>query len=210
MAARTTPRTRIQAQNREIILEAALAVFAASGYRGATVDAIAAKAKMSKPNLLYYFRRKEEIYVALLERILEGWLEPLKTLKPGGDPLTEIGDYIRAKLQASRANPEASRLFANEILHGAPMIGKFLRGPLKALVDEKAAVIAGWAAAGKIASVDPHHLIFAIWATTQHYADFDVQVRAVLGGKPDHLEEAERTLLALILGGLSLRAALPA
>ena len=37
----------------------------------------------------------------------------------------------------------------------------------------------------------PHHLIFSIWALTQHYADFDVQVRAVLGEGHDPFAEAE-------------------
>jgi TetR/AcrR family transcriptional regulator len=105
----------------------------------------------------------------------------------------------------SREQPEASRLFANEILHGAPAIGKFLMGPLKTLVDEKAAVIGGWIAQGRLAAVDPHHLIFAIWATTQHYADFDVQVHAVLGNGGNHMGTAEKALLALIMNGLRPR-----
>ena len=203
MLARKPPRTRIQAENREIILEAALEVFSASGFRGATVDGIARRAGMSKPNLLYYFKRKDDIYVAVLERTLEDWLAPLRRLDAQGDPLQEIGGYIRAKLRMSRDNPKASRLFANEILHGAPMIGRFLAGPLKRLVDEKAAVIRAWGEQGRIAAIDPHHLIFAIWATTQHYADFDAQVRAVLGEPKDSDAAAERALTTLFLTGLT-------
>jgi TetR/AcrR family transcriptional regulator len=197
--------TRIQAANRQVILDAALSVFSASGFRGATVDRIAAKVGMSKPNLLYYFRRKEDIYRALLERTLADWLEPLNRLDAGGDPLKEIETYIRAKMELSRERPEASRLFANEILHGAPAIGDFLAGPLKTLVDEKAVIIRRWIAEGRLAPIDPHHLIFAIWATTQHYADFDVQVRAVLGDRKDHMETAQNTLLAIVLEGLRPR-----
>jgi TetR/AcrR family transcriptional regulator len=197
--------TRIQAINKEIILEAALEVFSAYGFRGSTVDQIAAKADMSKPNLLYYFRRKEDIYVALLEKTLADWLEPLKRLDPNGDPLREIAAYVRDKLLMSRDNPKASRLFANEILHGAPAIGSFLKGPLKNLVDEKARVIRGWIEEKKIAAVDPYHLIFSVWAMTQHYADFDVQVRAILGNDNEHFAAAEETILTLILNGLKPR-----
>jgi TetR/AcrR family transcriptional regulator len=174
--------TRIQRRNRKAILEAALQAFSAYGFRGATIDAIAEKAGMSKPNLLYYFPSKEAIYVAVLEDTLEEWLQPLAELDPTGDPVEEIGRYIEAKLAMSEARPEASKLFANEILHGAPAIGDFLRGPMKALVDAKGAVIGRWIADGRLAAVDAHHLIMMIWAVTQHYADFDVQVRAVLGG----------------------------
>jgi TetR/AcrR family transcriptional regulator len=202
--AEAVQKTRIQARNEEAILDAALTVFSAYGYRGTTVDQIAAEAGMSKPNLLYYFRRKEDIYVTLLERTLEDWLEPLKALDANGDPVEELTRYISTKLGMSRDNPAASRLFANEILHGAPMIGEFLKGPLRRLVDEKAGVIQQWSESGKITAVNPHHLIFAIWATTQHYADFDVQVKAVTG-KRDTIPAALDTLLTLMMQGLKPR-----
>ena len=195
--------TRIQARNKELILDAALDIFSAFGFRGATVDQIAAKSEMSKPNLLYYFRRKEDIYVALLEHTLSDWLKPLAELNPSGDPLIELSRYISAKMEMSEANPKASRLFANEILHGAPMIEKFLKGPLKQLVNEKAQVIKSWIAAGKLAPVDPYHLIFAIWAVTQHYADFSVQVDAVLGRRED-IRTAQKAVLEILLRGLKV------
>ena len=202
---RTTRKTRIQTLNEGIILDAALEAFSAFGFRGTTVDQIAARCGLSKPNLLYYFRRKEDIYTAVLERTVADWLEPLRAIDPGGDPITELSRYVSAKLSLSRERPEASRLFANEVLHGAGAIAKFLHGPLKDLVDEKAQVIATWMRAGKLARVDPHHLIFAVWATTQHYADFDAQVRAVLGDRRDYMKEAEQTLLALLTDGLRPR-----
>lgn len=199
------PKTRIQNQNEQLILDAALEVFSAYGFRGTTVDQIAGKCGMSKPNLLYYFRRKADIYTAVLERTLADWLAPLRALDATGDPIEQLSRYITAKLKLSRERPEASRLFANEILHGAPAIGKFLKGPLKELVDEKAAIIKAWTAQGKLAPVNPHHLIFAIWATTQHYADFDAQIKAVLG-EGDHIKEAEKALLSLLINGLRPRA----
>jgi TetR/AcrR family transcriptional regulator len=198
-------KTRIQAQNKELILAAALEVFSAFGFRGATVDQIAAKCGLSKPNLLYYFRRKEDIYVAVLEHTLQGWLEPLRNLDPVGQPVEEVTRYIQAKIRLSRDNPKASRLFANEILHGATAIAPYLRGPLKQLVDEKAAVIRDWMDAGKLRAIDPYHLIFAIWATTQHYADFDAQLRALTDDAPDLMEKAEITVVSLFIEGLRPR-----
>ena len=201
-------RTRIQAKNRQLIVDAALGVFSAYGFRGTTLDQIADAASMSKPNLLYYFRRKEDVYLAVLEHTLDDWLEPLKALDPSGDPIGEIRLYIERKLEMSRAAPEASRVFANEMLHGAPVLGETLAGPLKALVDEKAAIIRRWVAEGRLAPIDPHHLIFSIWATTQHYADFDVQIRAVLGERADgdaHFDDARNFLDALFLDGLRPR-----
>jgi TetR/AcrR family transcriptional regulator len=206
-AAQTQRRTRIQEEKEEKILEAALDVFSMHGFRGATIDQIAEVAGMSKPNLLYYFRTKEAMHRALIERVLDTWLDPLREFDAEGNPASEIRSYIRRKLEMARDFPRESRLFANEVLRGAPLIEDELKGPLKELVDEKAEVIRTWAKAGKIAKCDPYHLIFSIWSTTQHYADFDVQVRAVLGQEKDgdgRFEDAARYLEQLFMGGLAI------
>ncbi|TWG93304.1 TetR family transcriptional regulator [Mesorhizobium sp. J18] len=198
-------RTRIQREKREIILEAALEVFSMHGFRGSTIDQIAEAAGMSKPNLLYYFRSKEDIHNTLLSRLLETWIAPLREIDAEGDPVTEIRSYIRRKMEMARDFPRESRLFANEILQGAPRILPMLDTDLKNLVDEKAKVIRLWMRQGKLVNADPYHLIFSIWATTQHYADFDVQVRAVLGpdrGGEGRFEDAARFLEQLFIGGL--------
>lgn len=193
----TKPRTRIQEKNSAAILEAALDVFSLHGFRGATLDQIADAAGLSKPNLLYYFPSKDAVHAALLGRLLETWLDPLRAMNPDGDPQAEIMGYVRRKLQLSRDYPRESRLFANEILQGAPRIMGAIEGDLKRLVDEKTAVLRGWMDQGRIARLDPYHLIFSIWALTQHYADFDVQVRAVLGAGHDPYAEAQAFLETL-------------
>ncbi|MFT6104176.1 MAG: TetR/AcrR family transcriptional regulator [Paracoccaceae bacterium] len=174
------PRTRIQQKNIDAILEAALDVFAAHGFRGATLDQIASAADLSKPNLLYYFPGKEAIHTALLSGLMDTWLDPLRAVNAQGEPVEELLCYVHRKLQMSRDLPRQSRLFANEILHGAPNLSGTLGAGLKPLVDEKAKLIEEWIARGHLAPVHPYHLIFSIWSLTQHYADFDVQVRAVL------------------------------
>jgi TetR/AcrR family transcriptional regulator len=184
------PQTRIQAKNRQAILEAGLEVFSSQGFRGATLDEIATMAGLSKPNVLYYFPSKEAIHAALLTRLLDTWLDPLRDMDPNGDPVTELLTYVRRKLALSRDFPRESRLFANEILQGAPRMRDAIEGDLHRLVGEKAAVLQGWMDAGRIARVHPVHLIFSIWALTQHYADFDMQVRAVLGSAEDPYPEA--------------------
>ncbi|MGR3571200.1 TetR family transcriptional regulator C-terminal domain-containing protein [Brevirhabdus sp.] len=187
------PMTRIQKRNRATILRAGLDVFSAHGFRGSTLDQISQEAGLSKPNLLYYFPSKEAIHVALLSALMKNWLAPLRALDPAGDPREELMRYVRAKLAMSREKPKESRLFANEVLQGAPRISDHLQHDLKRLVDEKAAVIQNWVDQGRLARVHPYHLIFSIWAMTQHYADFDVQVRAILGGE-DPFDGAEQFL----------------
>ncbi len=177
----TAERSRIQKRNREAILDAALDVFSAHGFRGATLDQIAEVAGLSKPNLLYYFPSKEAVHKAVLTGLLDTWLDPLKAMDPAGDPVEEVLAYVRRKLDLARDYPRESRLFAGEIIQGAPRLSGVIEGDLRALVTEKAAVLTGWMDAGRITRVDPVHLIFSIWALTQHYADFDAQVRLVLG-----------------------------
>ncbi len=206
--ARSRPQTRIQREKQDVILEAALDVFSLHGFRGATIDQIAEVAGMSKPNLLYYFPSKEQIHRRLISALLATWLEPLREMDAGGDPFPEIRSYIRRKLEMARDFPRESRLFANEMLQGAPRIIEMIEVDLKNLVDEKAKVLLDWMDEGKLARCDPYHLIFSIWATTQHYADFDVQVRAVLGparGGDGRFEDAANYLEQLFLFGLTPR-----
>lgn len=185
------PRTRIQQKNHEAILDAALDVFSQAGFRGATLDQIADAAGLSKPNLLYYFPSKDLVYRSLLDRLLQTWLDPLRAMNAEGEPMQEILAYVRRKIELARDFPKESRLFANEMLQGAPRMTEVLEGDLRALVAEKAAVLTRWMDQGRIVRMNPVHLIISIWALTQHYADFDVQVRAVLGPGHEPFAEAE-------------------
>lgn len=185
------PLTRIQQKNRDLILEGALSVFSVNGFRGATIDQIAEAAGLSKPNVLYYFASKDDIHKTLLTTLLDMWLAPMIRIDPAGDPLEEVMAYVRAKLEMSRRFPRESRLFAYEILQGAPHLTEILGGGLRDMVDRAAAILQGWMDGGRLAPMEPRHLIFSIWALTQHYADFDVQVRAVLGPGHDPFVGAE-------------------
>jgi TetR/AcrR family transcriptional regulator len=143
------------------------------------------------------------VYRAVLDATLDTWLEPLRALRADGDPVAEIRGYIRRKIEMARDLPWESRLYANEVLRGGHLIREEMAGPLRDLVEEKATVIRGWIAEGKLAPHDPVHLIFAIWATTQHYADFDPQVRAVLGrDDPGRFDDAAAFLETLFFRGL--------
>ena len=169
------------------------------------MDKIAAQANMSKSNIFYYFSSKEELYIAVLSYVLSTWLVPLNSISVEQDPIDALSTYIEAKLQLSKKLPEASRLFAMEMMQGAPHLKSTLKGPLKKSVTEKAQVIEQWIAAGKIAPVEPLHLIFSIWALTQHYADFAVQVEALTGKTLSNrafFAQTVHSVQQLLLGGL--------
>jgi TetR/AcrR family transcriptional regulator len=192
-------------EKRRVILAAALDLFSTFGFHGTSIDQIAERADVSKGNLLYYFRSKEELYSSLLRELLSIWLTPLRAFDREQDPAEAIRGYVRQKLIASRDNPAASRLFCIEVMQEAPVFGDELIAHLKVLVDEKRAVIEHWVAEGRLAPVTPHHLIFFLWATTQHYADFSFQVKGLTGKTLKNkafFAEVERSLCDLVLAGV--------
>ena len=206
----TKPKTKAAApiQNkREAVLAAALGLFSRFGLHGTSVDQVAARAGVSKSNLLYYFASKEELYICVLRDLLELWLAPLREFSAEQDPQQAIADYIRRKLVVSRDSPDASRLFCLEMIQGAPLLRDELDRELHDIVERKSAVIQGWIDAGRLAKVDPMHLIFMVWATTQHYADFAVQVQALTGktlADPVFFEQTVANVQAVVLRGVGV------
>lgn len=206
-AAAEAAKGQIRQANESLILEAAERVFAGAGFGGATMAAIAEAAGLPKANLHYYFGNKQDLYRAVLARTLSDWLAPTHRITPEADPATALGDYIRDKMRLSQQRPHASKVFANELLHGAPVLQTLLETELRDLVREKAAVLDGWVAQGRMAPVDTVHLFFTIWSATQTYADFDVQIAAVLGRSaltPKDYAQATEHVVGLVLRGCGL------
>ena len=202
----------IRQANEALILGAAERVFARAGFNGATVAAIADEAALPKANLHDYFGSKHALYRAVLARTLHDWLLPMDLLVPDADPAAALAAYIRAKMAMSAQRPAASRVFANELLHGATAVGDLMRSALRNTVRRKAAVIDGWIAAGRMAPVDATHLFVTLWAATQTYADFEPQVCAVLGcdqlSAAAHARAADHVVM-LILRGCGLAPEVP-
>ena len=69
---------------------------------------------------------------------------PLYNISSDGDPIDELLGYMKAKLKMSKQKPQESKLFATEILHGAPLTQNVLATSLKQTLDEKVAVIDKW------------------------------------------------------------------
>ncbi|PAU79344.1 TetR/AcrR family transcriptional regulator [Halomonas salipaludis] len=166
-------------RNEKAILEAAEQVFAQHGYRGASVQAIAEAAGLPKSNVLYYVGSKQKLYVTLLERMMARWNAMLDDISVDDDPAEVLEAFIRSKMQLTRDHPRGSRLFAAEILGGAPFLQEYLRGELRDWVEARARVFEQWAERGLMDRIDPVWLIFLIWSSTQHYADFEAQVLGI-------------------------------
>ncbi|MCA0273610.1 MAG: TetR/AcrR family transcriptional regulator [Proteobacteria bacterium] len=202
---RPTKRLQTRRQNEQAILEAAEKVFAEAGFGGATMQLIADMAGLPKANLHYYFATKEELYRKVVARIFEIWLHAADTFDNAPGPVEGIGAYIDAKMDISRRHPFGSKVWASEVMHGAPVIQDYLETTLREWTAGRIAAIQRWIDEGRLAPVDPRHLLYMIWATTQHYADFGHQIETLNDGKPlseKQWKAAKDSVKEIILRGI--------
>lgn len=198
---------KIREQNRKNILAAAEDSFVKNGFKGTSMQSIADAAELPKANVLYYFKSKQALYLAVLDEIIRRWDESIDDMSEGDDPAEVLGNYIRAKVDLAIQYPNASKIFALEIIQGAPNLQDHLRSNLRTWVRDKSKIIQSWIDQGKMKAVDPEHLIFMIWSTTQHYADFDTQILTVTNKlEYDELDvqRIKDLLCTIILGGCGL------
>ncbi|MCZ6830313.1 MAG: TetR/AcrR family transcriptional regulator [Gammaproteobacteria bacterium] len=204
--------TNKKAEIREIytgrIIAAAEEVFALKGFKGATTQEIADRAGLPKANVHYYFKTKEILYNAVLEDVVVVWKKDADAFDQSKDPTVALTEYIKSKMFHSFTRPSGSKVWANEIIHGAPVLGDEKLGKFLNIWEKRKTIqIRRWIKHGKILPVDPHYLLFMIWATTQHYADFEHQI-SVLNGKKalskDQQEQATKNVIGIILRGIGL------
>lgn len=198
---------RIRQQNEARIVQAAEVEFAQHGFKGTSLNAVAERAELPKSNILYYFKSKHGLYGAVLADILEMWNQAFNEVTADADPAEVLYAYIESKIRYSATHPLASRIFAMEIVQGAPHLAQYMATDLNAWVLDRAQVIQQWIDNGQIKTVDPSHLIFMIWSTTQHYADFGTQVAWALGKEKledEDFKRATETVAQVILGGIGL------
>lgn len=200
-------RRATRTSSEDAILSAAEAVFAEKGFEGATMAAIAAAAALPKANVHYYFATKEQLYRCVIERVLRAWLDAARAFDDYDTAADALAHYVGAKMDLARERPLGSRVFAGEILRGAPIMRDFLETTLADWVNERSRVVRRWIAEGQIRPIEPRTLFYMIWATTQHYADFAHQIAILNGGEPlgdEAFATAKRDVVTLVLGGVAI------
>ena len=198
----------IRERNSDAILKAAAQEFVLHGFKGTSMQSIADRAELPKANIHYYFKNKANLYQAVLENIMSAWNEVLADMSNDSDPATVLSNFIRAKMQLSYTDPNSSKIFAMEIIQGAPHLKQYISHDMRQWVKDKTSVINSWISQGKMHPIDPTHLIFMIWATTQHYADFNTQVLEVMNRREydtDDIEHITQSLTNIILTGCGLK-----
>lgn len=196
-------RAEIRAENERLIMSAAEQVFAEAGYGGATMQLIADLAGLPKANLHYYFPTKEALYRRIVSNIFEIWLQAAGDMEEAAGPAEGLGRYIDAKMDLARSHPAGSKVWAAEVMHGAPVIQDYLEQTLRAWTNDRSAVIQRWIDQGRMNNVSPRHLLYMIWATTQHYADFAHQIETLNDDAP--LDDAQWAEAKAAVRGIILR-----
>ncbi len=198
----------IRRKNKAKIFAAAKQEFVTYGFKGASIKRIAERANIPRANIHYYFKNKEDLYRQLLNEILEMWNSRYDSLTSELTAKASLTSYIRAKVMYSKTDPEASRIFASEIIHGAPHLKDYLADEFKTWVESKVTVIQSWIDDGQIKPINPYHLLFLIWSASQHYADFNVQVTSAMGKNSldeQDFEEVVESLTTIILTGCGIK-----
>ncbi len=208
LSASGKPAGRIRQKNERAIIQAAEDEFARHGFKGTSMNTIALKADLPKANLHYYFTNKLGLYIAVLSNIIELWDSTFNHLHVDDDPGEALSRYIRTKMEFSRRNPQASRIFAMEVISGGQCLSEYFSADYRDWFRGRAAVFEAWIAAGKMDPVDPVHLIFLLWGSTQHYADFATQICQVTGRSrltKQDMEDASNNLIHIILKGCGVQ-----
>ncbi len=205
---RPASRKEIRQENEKLILQAAEKTFAEAGFGGATMQLIADVAGLPKANLHYYFPTKESLYRRVVQDIFHVWLQAADIFDAADGPIEGLGAYIDAKMEISRKHPAGSKVWASEVMHRAPVIQDYLETTLRDWTEGRIAVIERWIAQGLMDPVNPRHLLYMLWATTQHYADFNHQIETLNTGRPlsdAQWAEATETVKRIILTGIGAR-----
>jgi TetR/AcrR family transcriptional regulator len=201
---RSGRRTDIRRENERLILDAAERVFAEAGFGGATMQLIADMAGLPKANLHYYFPTKESLYRRVVQNIFEIWLDAASSFDDAAGPVEGIGAYVQAKMDISRRHPHGSKVWAAEVMHGAPVIQDYLETTLRDWTNGRISVIQRWIDQGQMAPINPRHLLYMLWATTQHYADFGHQIETLNAGPLSDADwqKATDSVKTMILRGI--------
>ncbi|HGG05537.1 MAG TPA: TetR/AcrR family transcriptional regulator [Aliiroseovarius sp.] len=205
---RPLSKKEIRQENERLILSAAEKTFAEAGYGGATMQLIADVAGLPKANLHYYFPTKEALYRRVVQDIFQVWLQAADVFDAADGPEEGLGAYIDAKMEISRRHPAGSKVWASEVMHRAPVIQDYLETTLLDWTAGRMAIIQRWIDEGKMNPVNPRHLLYLLWATTQHYADFGHQIETLNGGQPlsdAEWAEAKASVKQIILTGIGAR-----
>lgn len=203
----TNPKVKIRRKNVEKILLAAEKIFAEQGYAGTKMADIALHAELPRSNLHYYFTTKEDLYREVLVNLLGTWDLEGDCFVQFDDPRVVLTSYVMKKMTHSRLRPHGSKLWANEIMRGAPLFQDMLEEHMSKgakFMEEK---IRQWVEEKRINPIEPSALLYMIWASTQHYADFDYQVNVLNGHQPlsdQQFDQAVQTITTVILRGIGL------
>jgi TetR/AcrR family transcriptional regulator len=197
-------------ESERMIMVAAEKVFAEAGFGGATMQLIADVAGLPKANLHYYFPTQEALYRRVVQDIFQVWLKAADIFDQASGPVEGIGAYIDAKMEISRRHPAGSKVWASEVMHGAPVIQDYLETTLEQWTNGRITVIQSWIDRGLMAPIDPRHLLYMVWATTQHYADFGHQIETLNNSEPltdAQWQAATDSVKTIILKGIGAKSA---
>lgn len=204
------PRSRLQNQlikdeRRRQIMDAALKIFAQKGLAATMISDIAAASHLSYGLIYHYFHDKEELYIALVERAMQGTLRLTEeVMAQPGTPWERLYSLCRIMVDGARETPEYFRIMLQAQVSEAPssavhvlmnQYGERIWGNITTLIREGQQ-------AGDVVAGNPNELAYTLSATisglslnfslefpgTDAYPTVETILRFL---RPDHLAHTE-------------------
>jgi AcrR family transcriptional regulator len=154
---------RNAAASRARLRDAAADEFAARGFDGATVDRIAARAKVTKAMVYYHFASKAALYQDILRERFAAVADRVSAVRAaGGSAPAQLTAFIQAINETALAEPRFPPMWLREIADGGRHLDQSIVREVARVLGTLAAILADGQASGVFREVPPLMIQFGI------------------------------------------------
>jgi TetR/AcrR family transcriptional regulator len=188
---------------RERVLEVALELFAEHGYRGTSLRDIARRIGIKAPSLLHHFPSKEQLYVAVLDRIFEGMEESAQNVLSGRGGYRECcRNAIVGAIDLIASRPDSMRILWHEMTEESGVGRQLLKRRVPPLFAMGVNFIFRGQREGEFREeVDPFHFLLSLNSITIGFFTTAAMVRRLWGNnllEPAVIERRKREVIDMV------------
>ena len=187
---------------RDRVLQVALSLFAENGYRGTSLRDIARRIGIKAPSLLHHFPSKEQLYVAVLDRIFEGLEESAQRVLSGSDNFQgRCRTAIVGAIDFIAASPDSMRIIWREMTEESGIGRQLFKRRLPPLFAMGVNFIFRGQREGEFREVDPFHFLLSLNSITIGFFTTATMVRRLWNNnlfEPKVVELRKREVIDMV------------
>lgn len=165
---------------RKKLLHEAEKLFAAKGFYGTSLGAVASKVGISKPSLLHHFPSKEKLYAAVLEGIAAEMLRTLRKDLSAADEYQQLLLFSMDLCHWSERNRLHAQILMRELLDNPARIKQVRTWYLAPLIGQLVAMVESGQRKGLFRPVDPLVFVYTLLGTQHYYAISEPTLKKML------------------------------